>query len=215
MLVDAVYFLQAALETVRCEELQLELSSALRARGGGGGTTWSTQAAQPASEIERIMAKIEQDNRILAELEHTRSTTHGEDQLRLVYKYLGKLIRNCGCELLCYSKKRFHLPRYPVKRVKPGLRRVPLADAVTTAALVHEHVWPRGHLPEQHDADALVAARHRPVHGPQLQLRRLLYERTQPHVIRQPGVRLLHQLIRPLKHPSSYVHESSHCPTRQ
>ncbi|XP_075983360.1 RIMS binding protein isoform X4 [Anticarsia gemmatalis] len=69
---------KAALETVRCEELQLELSSALRARGAsGGGTTWSTQSAQPASEIERIMAKIEQDNRILAELEHPRSTTHG------------------------------------------------------------------------------------------------------------------------------------------
>ncbi|CAB3245774.1 unnamed protein product [Arctia plantaginis] len=72
---------KAALETVRCEELQLELSSALRARGAsGGGTTWSTQAAQPASEIERIMAKIEQDNRILAELEHPRSTTHGNIQ---------------------------------------------------------------------------------------------------------------------------------------
>lgn len=76
---------QAALETVRCEELQLELSSALRARGTSTGTTWSGQQhthshthAQPASEIERIMAKIEQDNRILAELEHSRSTTHGE-----------------------------------------------------------------------------------------------------------------------------------------
>lgn len=75
---DSPLLLQAALETVRCEELQLELSSALRARGAsGGGTTWSTQATQPASEIERIMAKIEQDNRILAELEHPRSTTHG------------------------------------------------------------------------------------------------------------------------------------------
>ncbi|XP_068623681.1 RIMS-binding protein 2 [Battus philenor] len=68
---------KAALETVRCEELQLELSSALRARGASTSATWSTQAGQPASEIERIMAKIEQDNRILAELEHTRSTTHG------------------------------------------------------------------------------------------------------------------------------------------
>ncbi|XP_069357174.1 RIMS-binding protein 2 isoform X3 [Maniola hyperantus] len=68
---------KAALETVRCEELQLELSSAMRARGTTTTATWSTQASQPASEIERIMAKIEQDNRILAELEHSRSTTHG------------------------------------------------------------------------------------------------------------------------------------------
>ncbi|CAH0402680.1 unnamed protein product [Chilo suppressalis] len=68
---------KAALETVRCEELQLELSSALRARGTSSGTAWSSPPTQPASEIERIMAKIEQDNRILAELEHTRSTTHG------------------------------------------------------------------------------------------------------------------------------------------
>ncbi|XP_047521880.1 RIMS-binding protein 2 isoform X8 [Pieris napi] len=66
---------KAALETVRCEELQLELSSAMRARGTSTTATWS-MATQPATEIERIMAKIEQDNRILAELEHTRSTTH-------------------------------------------------------------------------------------------------------------------------------------------
>lgn len=69
---------------MRCEELQLELSAAMRARGTTTGTTWSGQQhahahAQPASEIERIMAKIEQDNRILAELEHSRSTTHGEN----------------------------------------------------------------------------------------------------------------------------------------
>ncbi|XP_050668383.1 peripheral-type benzodiazepine receptor-associated protein 1 [Leptidea sinapis] len=70
---------KAALETVRCEELQLELSSAMRARGTTTTATWST-ATQPATEIERIMAKIEQDNRILAELEHTRSTTHGIQQ---------------------------------------------------------------------------------------------------------------------------------------
>ncbi|XP_061722538.1 RIMS-binding protein 2 isoform X4 [Cydia pomonella] len=68
---------KAALETVRCEELQLELSASLRARGAPAAS-WSQQPhQQPASEIERIMAKIEQDNRILAELEHTRSTTHG------------------------------------------------------------------------------------------------------------------------------------------
>lgn len=68
---------QANLETVRCEELQLELQAALRARGVSAPTTWATTSSQPASEIERIMAKIEQDNRILAELEQTRSTTHG------------------------------------------------------------------------------------------------------------------------------------------
>lgn len=33
---------------------------------------------QKHNEIDRIMAKIEQDNRILAELDHTRSTTLGE-----------------------------------------------------------------------------------------------------------------------------------------
>ncbi|CAH2093659.1 unnamed protein product [Euphydryas editha] len=71
---------KAALETVRCEELQLELSSAMRARGTSTTATWSTPVTQPASEIERIMAKIEQDNRILAELEHSRSTTHGIQQ---------------------------------------------------------------------------------------------------------------------------------------
>ncbi|XP_046964326.1 RIMS-binding protein 2 isoform X2 [Vanessa cardui] len=71
---------KAALETVRCEELQLELSSAMRARGTSTTATWTTSVAQPASEIERIMAKIEQDNRILAELEHSRSTTHGIQQ---------------------------------------------------------------------------------------------------------------------------------------
>lgn len=50
----------------------------MRARGTSTTATWSTTSAQPASEIERIMAKIEQDNRILAELEHSRSTTHGK-----------------------------------------------------------------------------------------------------------------------------------------
>ncbi|XP_073948157.1 RIMS binding protein isoform X5 [Choristoneura fumiferana] len=71
---------KAALENVRCEELQLELSAPLRTRGNPSSGNWSQQSSQqhqPASEIERIMAKIEQDNRILAELEHTRSTTHG------------------------------------------------------------------------------------------------------------------------------------------
>lgn len=34
------------------------------------------------------MAKIEQDNRILAELEHTRSTTHGTSNTLLSYFYV-------------------------------------------------------------------------------------------------------------------------------
>lgn len=61
---------KVALETVRCEELQLELSSAKPVNSA----TWGNKG----TEIERIMAKIEQDNRILAELEHSRSTTLGE-----------------------------------------------------------------------------------------------------------------------------------------
>ncbi|CAH0548873.1 unnamed protein product, partial [Brassicogethes aeneus] len=94
---------KVSLETVRCEELQLELSSRGRLGGsgggmggrggemcgggvlggGGGGHTapgmQSSSWGQPAkgTEIERIMAKIEQDNRILAELDHSRSTTLG------------------------------------------------------------------------------------------------------------------------------------------
>lgn len=39
-----------------------------------GGQSW----ANKGTEIERIMAKIEQDNRILAELDHSRSTTLGK-----------------------------------------------------------------------------------------------------------------------------------------
>ncbi|XP_038119786.1 uncharacterized protein LOC6032738 isoform X5 [Culex quinquefasciatus] len=44
--------------------------------GGGGGTvTWApTPTQQQGTEIDRIMAKIEQDNRILAELEQPRTT---------------------------------------------------------------------------------------------------------------------------------------------
>ncbi|XP_055604751.1 uncharacterized protein LOC129752985 [Uranotaenia lowii] len=45
--------------------------------GGGGGSTvtWApTPTQQQGTEIDRIMAKIEQDNRILAELEHPRTT---------------------------------------------------------------------------------------------------------------------------------------------
>ncbi|XP_074041769.1 RIMS binding protein isoform X4 [Leptinotarsa decemlineata] len=75
---------KVALETVRCEELQLELASSQRSRmgtnmqcipmsGNIGGQSWGNKG----TEIERIMAKIEQDNRILAELDHSRSTTLG------------------------------------------------------------------------------------------------------------------------------------------
>lgn len=69
----------------RCEELQLELSASQRGRMGTsvsvapmtsnmGGQSWGNKG----TEIERIMAKIEQDNRILAELDHSRSTTLGK-----------------------------------------------------------------------------------------------------------------------------------------
>ncbi|CAH1953499.1 unnamed protein product [Acanthoscelides obtectus] len=87
---------KVALETVRCEELQLELASTQRARlgtssmqGGVGGMSTSSNMnmnmnmagghswSNKGTEIERIMAKIEQDNRILAELDHSRSTTLG------------------------------------------------------------------------------------------------------------------------------------------
>lgn len=40
----------------------------------GTSTGVSTGGVQSSSEIDRIMAKIEQDNRILAELDKTRST---------------------------------------------------------------------------------------------------------------------------------------------
>lgn len=58
---------------VRCEELQLELASSQRCRPTQNPTNWGSKGG----EIERIMAKIEQDNRILAELDHSRSTTLG------------------------------------------------------------------------------------------------------------------------------------------
>lgn len=100
-----------ALETVRCEELQLELaasrsrtspaaltasasplhnhvsssnvSSIAVANAAAAANSTNIQVApspwtQKPTEIERIMAKIEQDNRILAELDHSRSTTLGE-----------------------------------------------------------------------------------------------------------------------------------------
>lgn len=42
--------------------------------GNMSGQNWGNKG----TEIERIMAKIEQDNRILAELDHSRSTTLGK-----------------------------------------------------------------------------------------------------------------------------------------
>ncbi|XP_044260887.1 RIMS-binding protein 2 isoform X3 [Tribolium madens] len=75
---------KVALETVRCEELQLELAASQRGRtvGGSSGSGGPLSTAgqnwpNKGTEIERIMAKIEQDNRILAELDHSRSTTLG------------------------------------------------------------------------------------------------------------------------------------------
>ncbi|KAL5273957.1 BZRAP1 family protein [Megaselia abdita] len=111
---------KASLETVKCEELQLELSSALKSRSSrqpvgsisssvmsssvltgttvtsmssGGGSlllpsssvlpptsacstvTWAPTITQDqGSEIDIIMAKIEQDNRVLAELEQSRTS---------------------------------------------------------------------------------------------------------------------------------------------
>lgn len=65
---------KVALETVRVEELQLELAS--KNKGAIINNTAQAWGAK-GSEIERIMAKIEQDNRILAELDHSRSTTLG------------------------------------------------------------------------------------------------------------------------------------------
>lgn len=66
----------------RCEELQLELAASLRGRPhSGSGNSSSTQSqswGSKGTEIDRIMAKIEQDNRILAELDHSRSTTLGK-----------------------------------------------------------------------------------------------------------------------------------------
>ncbi|KAK0167291.1 hypothetical protein PV327_004709 [Microctonus hyperodae] len=69
------------LQMVRHEELSLELTSLRRARSRGPGSTASTSIAgttwPPAgSEIDRIIAKIEQDNsgRILHDLDHARGS---------------------------------------------------------------------------------------------------------------------------------------------
>lgn len=70
-----------ALETVRVEELQLELASTRRTTSAVGivtaTTTTSTQWQPKTSgtEIERLLKKIELDNIMLAELDHSRSTT--------------------------------------------------------------------------------------------------------------------------------------------
>lgn len=69
---------KVALETVRCEELQLELSASQRTRTPNHLHQQQSGWSNKGTEIERIMAKIEQDNRILAELEHSRSTTLGK-----------------------------------------------------------------------------------------------------------------------------------------
>ncbi|KAH1018072.1 hypothetical protein HUJ05_005894 [Dendroctonus ponderosae] len=77
-----------ALEIYRaqCEELQLELTSNSRTRVSssvaglssyGSGPQHQSWSQSKGTEIEKIMAKIEQDNRILAELDHSRNTTLG------------------------------------------------------------------------------------------------------------------------------------------
>lgn len=80
-----------AISPYRCEELQLELASSHRNRSNTCVTTCVPQmittnamstgqnwGGNKGNDIERIMAKIEQDNRILAELDHSRSTTLGK-----------------------------------------------------------------------------------------------------------------------------------------
>ncbi|KAK4878821.1 hypothetical protein RN001_011327 [Aquatica leii] len=80
---------KVALETVRCEELQLELAASQRSRVQISNPT-SQSWTNKGSEIERIMAKIEQDNRILAELDHSRSTTLGGIQTSASSHALGE-----------------------------------------------------------------------------------------------------------------------------
>ena len=62
---------------LRCEELQLELATSQRTSTGNvSSQQWVPKGGD---EIDKIMAKIEQDNRILAELDHSRSTTLGSN----------------------------------------------------------------------------------------------------------------------------------------
>lgn len=106
---------QAALETVRCEELQLELSAALKTRSstarqpfssiltssaGSGPTTvtWAPtptlpshqkQQQQQNSEVDRIMAKIEQARLSLANVcgRQTDKTKQYHKQKKKTTKY--------------------------------------------------------------------------------------------------------------------------------
>ena len=83
------------LSSDRCEELQLELAASQRGRTVGSGTSGPLSSTgqswgNKGTEIERIMAKIEQDNRILAELDHSRSTTLGKSS-RWVFVVGGSL----------------------------------------------------------------------------------------------------------------------------
>ncbi|XP_055923694.1 uncharacterized protein LOC129954068 [Eupeodes corollae] len=81
---------KVALETVRCEELQLELSAAMKSKlshhqtmqfsnppptSTNASVKWAPAVNEDQNlEVESIMAKIEQDNRVLAELEEPRTS---------------------------------------------------------------------------------------------------------------------------------------------
>lgn len=64
------------------------------------GQTWGgSGGGGKGTEIERIMAKIEQDNRILAELDHSRSTTlgtYGGIEPRAGFAFLAPGYRGCN-----------------------------------------------------------------------------------------------------------------------
>lgn len=49
-------------------------TSTFSTTGGHGVSSYATQNISVSSEIDRIMAKIQQDNKILAELDKNRST---------------------------------------------------------------------------------------------------------------------------------------------
>ncbi|XP_050317259.1 RIMS-binding protein 2 isoform X10 [Bactrocera neohumeralis] len=121
---------KVALENVRCEELQIELTSALKAkaarsggsdRGNYGGISASSANASSAaaisgtsstvtwaptishqdqgSEIDIIMAKIEQDNRVLAELEQPRTSAKGMSSMPT-----SSILNNTNSEFQTISK---------------------------------------------------------------------------------------------------------------
>ncbi|XP_034952674.1 uncharacterized protein [Chelonus insularis] len=93
------------LQMVRHEELSLELTSLRRARSRGPGSTVSSNITgttwPPAgSEIDRIIAKIEQDNsgRILHEFDHTRGsvTTQQPSSAQRILRSSAENLSNLG-----------------------------------------------------------------------------------------------------------------------